>query len=43
MLHFQLVSTQGLKYDGEAYEVLVPTTGGTIAVFEDHMPLIASA
>jgi F-type H+-transporting ATPase subunit epsilon len=43
MLHFQLVSAQGVKYDGEAYEVLIPTGGGTIAVFEDHMPLISSA
>jgi F-type H+-transporting ATPase subunit epsilon len=43
MMHFQLVSAQGVKFDGDAYEVLVPTVGGTIAVFEDHMPLIASA
>ncbi|HLY67518.1 MAG TPA: ATP synthase F1 subunit epsilon, partial [Chloroflexota bacterium] len=42
MMHFQLVSAQGFKYDGDAYEVLVPTGGGTIAVFEDHMPLIAA-
>jgi F-type H+-transporting ATPase subunit epsilon len=43
MLNFQLVSSSGLKYDGEAYEVLVPTAGGDIAVFEDHMPLISAA
>jgi len=43
MMHFQLVSAQGTKFDGEAYEVLVPTRGGTIAVFENHMPLISSA
>jgi F0F1-type ATP synthase epsilon subunit len=42
MLHFQLVSSQGLKYDGEAYEVLVPTGAGMIAVFEDHMPMISA-
>lgn len=42
MLHFELVSTTGTKYDDEAYEVLVPTLGGTIAVFEDHMPLISA-
>jgi F-type H+-transporting ATPase subunit epsilon len=42
MMHFQLVSSQGAKFDGEAYEVLVPTSGGTIAIFEDHMPLISS-
>lgn len=42
-MHFQLVSAQGLKYDDDAYEVLVPTGAGTIAVFEDHMPLISAA
>ena len=43
MMHFRLVSAQGVKYDDEAYEVLVPTKGGTIAVFENHMPLISAA
>jgi F-type H+-transporting ATPase subunit epsilon len=43
MMHFRLVSAKGTKFDGEAYEVLVPTRGGTIAVFENHMPLISSA
>jgi ATP synthase F1 epsilon subunit len=43
MMHFRLVSAQGVKYDEEAYEVLVPTKGGTIAVFENHMPLISAA
>lgn len=43
MMHFQLVSTQGYKFDGDAYEVLIPTAGGTIAVFENHMPLISAA
>lgn len=42
MLHFQLVSVSGTKYDGDAYEVLVPTRDGTIAIFEDHMPLISA-
>jgi ATP synthase F1 epsilon subunit len=43
MMHFQLVSAQGVKYDGDAYEVLVPTGAGIIAVFQDHMPLISAA
>jgi ATP synthase F1 epsilon subunit len=42
MLHFQLVSISGMKFDDDAYEVLVPTKDGTIAVFEDHMPLISA-
>lgn len=41
-MKFQLVSVSGMKYDGDAYEVLVPTKGGTIAVFEHHMPLISA-
>ena len=42
MLRFELVSTTGTKFNDEAYEVLVPTQGGTIAVFEDHMPLVSA-
>jgi F-type H+-transporting ATPase subunit epsilon len=43
MLHFELVSTTGTKFDDEAYEVLIPARGGTIAIFEDHMPLVTPA
>jgi F-type H+-transporting ATPase subunit epsilon len=43
MIHFELVSVSDTKYDGEAYEVLIPTQDGTIAVLEDHMPLISAA
>jgi F-type H+-transporting ATPase subunit epsilon len=42
MIHFQLVSTKGTKFSGDAYEVLVPTKDGTIAIFPDHMPLISA-
>lgn len=42
MIHFQLVSVKGTKFDGDVYEVLVPTREGTIAVFEDHMPIISA-
>jgi F-type H+-transporting ATPase subunit epsilon len=41
-LQFQLVSATGVKYDGEAYEVIIPTKDGTVAVFEGHMPLLSS-
>ncbi len=41
-LHFQLVSATGVKYDDEAYEVVVPTKDGQIAVFEGHMPLLSA-
>jgi ATP synthase F1 epsilon subunit len=43
MMRFQLVSSSGSKFDDEAYEVLVPTRGGVIGIFEDHMPLISAA
>ena len=43
MMHFQLVSSSGSKFDDEAYEILVPTKAGTIGIFEDHMPLISAA
>lgn len=43
MMRFQLVSAKGVKFDGEAYEVIVPTAAGDIAVFQDHMPLISAA
>lgn len=42
MLRFELVSTTGTKFEDEAYEVLIPTQGGTIAIFEDHMPLVSA-
>jgi F-type H+-transporting ATPase subunit epsilon len=43
MISFKLVSSDGSKFDGEVYEILVPTPNGTIAVFEDHMPIISAA
>lgn len=43
MIHFTLVSAKGVKFDGDAYEVIVPTPAGDIAIFEDHMPLISAA
>jgi ATP synthase F1 epsilon subunit len=42
VIHFQLISATGVKFDDEAYEVLVPTRDGQIAVFEDHMPLLSA-
>jgi len=43
VIHFQLVAPTGIKFDDDAYEILLPARGGTIAVFEDHMPLISAA
>lgn len=41
-MHFQLISASGVKFDESVYEVLVPTKDGTIALFDDHMPLISA-
>ena len=43
MIHFQLVSLTGTKFDGDAYEVVLPTLDGEIGVLQDHMPLVSVA
>lgn len=43
MLHLQLVTLTGTKYDGDVHEVILPTMDGQIGVLEDHMPLISAA
>jgi F-type H+-transporting ATPase subunit epsilon len=41
VIHFQLVSLSGTKFDDDAYEILLPTLDGEIGVLQDHMPLIS--
>jgi F-type H+-transporting ATPase subunit epsilon len=43
VIHFQLVSLTGTKFDGDAYEILLPTLEGEIGVLQDHMPLVSVA
>jgi len=43
VIHFQLVALSGTKYDGDAYEILLPTLDGEIGVLQDHMPLVSVA
>ena len=43
MLHFQLVSLDGSKFDDDVYEVTIPTLDGEIGVLGHHMPLITVA
>ncbi len=43
MIHFQLVSLDGVKYDEEVYEIILPTLDGQIGVLPGHMPLISAA
>ncbi|HWB39561.1 MAG TPA: ATP synthase F1 subunit epsilon [Candidatus Saccharimonadales bacterium] len=43
MIHFQLVSVTGTKFDDDVYEVILPTLDGEIGVLQDHMPLVSVA
>jgi F-type H+-transporting ATPase subunit epsilon len=43
VIHFQLVALSGTKFDGEAYEIVLPTLDGEIGVLQDHMPLVSVA
>lgn len=43
MIHFQLVSLSGAKFDDDVYEVVLPTLDGEIGVLQDHMPLVSVA
>ncbi|HUD06121.1 MAG TPA: ATP synthase F1 subunit epsilon [Candidatus Saccharimonadales bacterium] len=41
MIHFQLVTQTGMKFDQDVYEIILPTLEGQIGVLTDHMPLIS--
>jgi F-type H+-transporting ATPase subunit epsilon len=43
VIHFQLVALSGAKFDGDAYEITLPTLEGEIGVLQDHMPLVSVA
>jgi len=43
VIHLQLVTLTGTKFDGDAYEVILPTQDGEIGVLPGHMPLISVA
>ena len=43
MIHFVLYTLNGVKYDGDAYEITIPTLEGEIGVMPGHMPLISVA
>jgi len=42
-MRLQLVTLNGVKFDDDAYEVILPTLDGEIGVLKDHMPLISVA
>jgi F-type H+-transporting ATPase subunit epsilon len=43
VIHFQLVSLSGTKFDDDVYEIILPTLEGEIGVLQDHMPLVSVA
>ncbi len=43
MIHLQLVTLDGVKFDEDVYEVLLPTMDGQIGVMPGHMPLVSVA
>lgn len=42
-MKLELITLMGVKVDQEAYEVMIPTADGEIAVFPDHEPLVSIA
>jgi F-type H+-transporting ATPase subunit epsilon len=43
MIHLQLVTLTGMKFDDDVYEVVLPTLDGEIGVLPGHMPLVSVA
>jgi len=42
-IRLQLVTLDGMKFDEDVYEVLLPTLDGEIGVLPGHMPIISVA
>lgn len=43
MIHLQLVALNGVKFDDDVYEVILPTLDGIIGILPGHMPLVSVA
>jgi F-type H+-transporting ATPase subunit epsilon len=43
MFHLKLVTLTGTMFEGDVYEVLLPTLDGQIGILPNHMPLISVA
>ena len=43
MIHFTLYTLDGVKFDDQVYEVIIPTLDGVIGVLPGHMPLVSVA
>lgn len=42
-MKLELVTLTGLKFSEDVYQVILPTSTGTISVFPNHMPLVSLA
>lgn len=42
-MHLQLITLSGVSVDDTIYELIAPTTGGEIAIFPGHEPLVTMA
>ncbi|HSE29757.1 MAG TPA: ATP synthase F1 subunit epsilon [Candidatus Saccharimonadales bacterium] len=42
-MRLQLVTLDGVKFDKDVYQVILPTATGAIAVFDNHEPLVTVA
>lgn len=42
MIHLQLITLSGRNVDKDIFELMVPTTAGTIAINEGHAPLLGA-
>jgi len=43
VIHLQIVTLTGTKFDDNVYEIILPTLDGEIGVLPGHMPLISVA
>lgn len=43
MMHLQLITLQGVRFDQQIYELIAPTADGEIAVFPGHEHLVTLA
>ena len=43
MVHLQIVTLTGTKFNDDVYEVILPTLDGEIGVLSGHMPLVSVA
>jgi F-type H+-transporting ATPase subunit epsilon len=43
MIKFQLVTLDGIRFQEDVYEILLPTLDGIIGVLPGHMPLVSVA